>query len=212
VGTCVRPLLKVTRFHTTSPVTSRINLVDLAGSERVAGAATSAGATKLNRSTLTLGCIINQLGSSGSGDSGGGGGGGSDSLTPVQRKRGGAGGGGGGDKWTPAQGKRGGRGSELVGEGKSGDMGYSGQSPGAGGTDNTGAVGYRDSTLTWLLNENLGGNSRTFVLATLSPAEDNYAVGPGGLSLPHHTSHHNPACLELMPTCDVASIFCQPVT
>lgn len=35
-------------------------------------------------------------------------------------------------------------------------------------------VPYRDSTLTWLLKDNLGGNSRTVMVATISPAEDNY--------------------------------------
>ena len=35
-------------------------------------------------------------------------------------------------------------------------------------------IPYRDSTLTWLLKDNLGGNSRTVMVATVSPAEDNY--------------------------------------
>ncbi|XP_030756486.1 kinesin-like protein KIF13A isoform X3 [Sitophilus oryzae] len=35
-------------------------------------------------------------------------------------------------------------------------------------------VPYRDSVLTWLLKDNLGGNSRTVMVATLSPAADNY--------------------------------------
>merc|ERR1719206_318516 len=35
-------------------------------------------------------------------------------------------------------------------------------------------VPYRDSTLTWLLKDNLGGNSRTVMIATLSPSMDNY--------------------------------------
>jgi len=35
-------------------------------------------------------------------------------------------------------------------------------------------VPYRDSTLTWLLKDNLGGNSRTVMVATLSPSADNY--------------------------------------
>ena len=34
-------------------------------------------------------------------------------------------------------------------------------------------VPYRDSTLTWLLKENLGGNSKTVMVATVSPADDN---------------------------------------
>merc|ERR1719239_2115916 len=35
-------------------------------------------------------------------------------------------------------------------------------------------VPYRDSVLTWLLKDNLGGNSRTVMVATISPASDNY--------------------------------------
>jgi hypothetical protein len=34
-------------------------------------------------------------------------------------------------------------------------------------------VPYRDSTLTWLLKDSLGGNSKTLMVATLSPALDN---------------------------------------
>lgn len=35
-------------------------------------------------------------------------------------------------------------------------------------------IPYRDSVLTWLLKENLGGNSRTTMIATISPSSDNY--------------------------------------
>jgi hypothetical protein len=35
-------------------------------------------------------------------------------------------------------------------------------------------VPYRDSVLTWLLKDNLGGNSKTLMVATISPAENNY--------------------------------------
>ena len=35
-------------------------------------------------------------------------------------------------------------------------------------------VPYRDSTLTWLLKDSLGGNSKTIMIATVSPADDNY--------------------------------------
>ncbi|CAJ0564179.1 unnamed protein product, partial [Mesorhabditis spiculigera] len=35
-------------------------------------------------------------------------------------------------------------------------------------------IPYRDSVLTWLLKDNLGGNSRTVMIATVSPAGDNY--------------------------------------
>ncbi|KAL1139626.1 hypothetical protein AAG570_006606 [Ranatra chinensis] len=35
-------------------------------------------------------------------------------------------------------------------------------------------VPYRDSVLTWLLKDNLGGNSKTVMVAAISPASDNY--------------------------------------
>lgn len=35
-------------------------------------------------------------------------------------------------------------------------------------------IPYRDSALTWLLRENLGGNSRTAMVAAISPADINY--------------------------------------
>jgi len=35
-------------------------------------------------------------------------------------------------------------------------------------------IPFRDSTLTWLLKDNLGGNAKTVMVATLSPAADNY--------------------------------------
>uniref|UniRef100_A0A4W5JPE1 Kinesin motor domain-containing protein n=1 Tax=Hucho hucho TaxID=62062 RepID=A0A4W5JPE1_9TELE len=36
-------------------------------------------------------------------------------------------------------------------------------------------IPYRDSVLTWLLKDSLGGNSKTIMIATLSPAEGNYS-------------------------------------
>jgi kinesin family protein 1 len=35
-------------------------------------------------------------------------------------------------------------------------------------------VPYRDSVLTWLLKESLGGNSKTIMIAALSPADINF--------------------------------------
>ncbi|MGH0122398.1 UNVERIFIED_CONTAM: hypothetical protein FKN15_014829 [Acipenser sinensis] len=43
-------------------------------------------------------------------------------------------------------------------------------------------IPYRDSVLTWLLRENLGGNSRTAMVAALSPADINYDETLGTLS------------------------------
>lgn len=44
----------------------------------------------------------------------------------------------------------------------------------SGKTRNDKFVPYRDSVLTWLLKDNLGGNSKTVMVATISPAEDNF--------------------------------------
>ncbi|XP_065186816.1 kinesin-like protein KIF13B isoform X2 [Sycon ciliatum] len=44
----------------------------------------------------------------------------------------------------------------------------------AGGKRKTAFIPYRDSVLTWLLKDNLGGNSKTVMVATISPALDNY--------------------------------------
>ncbi|XP_043575066.1 kinesin-like protein KIF13A isoform X5 [Chiloscyllium plagiosum] len=43
-----------------------------------------------------------------------------------------------------------------------------------GGKGKNKFVPYRDSVLTWLLKDNLGGNSKTAMIATISPAGDNY--------------------------------------
>ncbi|XP_069678556.1 kinesin-like protein KIF13A isoform X3 [Periplaneta americana] len=44
----------------------------------------------------------------------------------------------------------------------------------SGGKNKDKFVPYRDSVLTWLLKDNLGGNSKTVMVATISPAADNY--------------------------------------
>ncbi|TTE07140.1 Kinesin-like protein KIF13B [Bagarius yarrelli] len=45
---------------------------------------------------------------------------------------------------------------------------------GGAGKNKSKFVPYRDSVLTWLLKDSLGGNSRTAMVATVSPAADNY--------------------------------------
>ncbi|XP_041715241.2 kinesin-like protein KIF16B [Coregonus clupeaformis] len=51
---------------------------------------------------------------------------------------------------------------------------------GGGGGSHTGKrkkqlfIPYRDSVLTWLLKDSLGGTSKTIMIATLSPADVNY--------------------------------------
>ena len=42
------------------------------------------------------------------------------------------------------------------------------------GKEADGFIPYRDSTLTWLLRDSLGGNSKTAMIATISPADLHY--------------------------------------
>jgi Kinesin motor domain len=57
----------------------------------------------------------------------------------------------------------------------------------AGGS--THHIPYRDSVLTWLLKESLGGNSRTAMLAALSPAPSNYEETLRCGALSAHATH-----------------------
>ena len=45
----------------------------------------------------------------------------------------------------------------------------------------SGRVPYRDSVLTWLLRESLGGNSKTTMIAMVSPSACNYNESMGTL-------------------------------
>jgi len=49
-------------------------------------------------------------------------------------------------------------------------------------------IPYRDSILTWLLKESFGGNSKTVMIATLSPALDNYDETMSTLRYGHTTA------------------------
>lgn len=42
------------------------------------------------------------------------------------------------------------------------------------GKKDTAFIPYRNSVLTWLLRESLGGNSKTIMVAAISPADINY--------------------------------------
>lgn len=50
-------------------------------------------------------------------------------------------------------------------------------------------IPYRDSVLTWLLKENLGGNSRTAMIAALSPADTSYEETLSTLRYADRTRH-----------------------
>lgn len=54
-------------------------------------------------------------------------------------------------------------------------------------------VPYRDSVLTWLLKDNLGGNSKTVMVATISPAEDNFEET---LSTLRYVNVFEPICIQ----------------
>lgn len=51
----------------------------------------------------------------------------------------------------------------------------SGTSSGVGPSRRQSYIPYRDSVLTWLLKDSLGGNSRTIMVATISPAHTSYS-------------------------------------
>ncbi|XP_039392897.1 stAR-related lipid transfer protein 9 isoform X1 [Mauremys reevesii] len=56
-----------------------------------------------------------------------------------------------------------------------GDNHVSSHSPGSvSGTRRQAYIPYRDSILTWLLKDSLGGNSKTIMIATISPASSSY--------------------------------------
>ncbi|KAJ3282964.1 kinesin-like protein Klp8 [Borealophlyctis nickersoniae] len=139
-----------------SNTVSRICLVDLAGSER----ADATGATgqrlkegaNINKSLTTLGKVISQLaeGSANGGSLGTG--------ANMSRRRSDA--------------------SDHPPSGSSKRSTWSGNGslsrPKKAADQNGVFVPYRDSTLTWLLKDCLGGNSKTVMIAAISPADVNY--------------------------------------
>ena len=69
---------------------------------------------------------------------------------------------------------------------------------------------YRESLLTWVLSESLGGNSKTMMLATVSPHISNvedtgntlrYAQHPPSLFLPSHLFTSSQICLQSQSDC-----------
>ena len=134
-----------------SDVVSKVQLVDLAGSERVEQSGASGvrlrEASQINKSLTTLGRVVQAL-----------------AQRSEEREKALGGGGGGG---AAAH-----RHSVLIG----GTMAMPSRKPRASIMSKTDDVfiPFRDSVLTWLLKESLGGNSKTIMLACVSPADSNW--------------------------------------
>jgi len=133
-----------------SDVVSKVQLVDLAGSERVEQSGASGlrlrEASQINKSLTTLGRVVQAL---------------AQRSEEREKSLGGGGGGGAGHRHSMSIG---------------GTMAAPLRRPRASvlsKTDET-FIPFRDSVLTWLLKESLGGNSRTIMLACVSPADSNW--------------------------------------
>jgi kinesin family member 1 len=166
-------------------VVSKINLIDLAGSENAISAGSTGDRLKegaaINKSLLTLGRVIKVLAENSIQKS---------HQKHVRRSTVGS---------TPIAGQRGGglestqleeistpssknerRGSLLgmnspsglaLKRGNSQILGDRIDTPGGGGAKKLALIPYRDSVLTYLLKDSLGGNSKTTMIATIRPGE-----------------------------------------
>ncbi len=65
-------------------------------------------------------------------------------------------------------------------------------------------IPYRDSTLTWLLKESLGGNSKTAMIATISPADLHYEESLSTLRSDLHTHPPTPSTCSRVCLCRYA--------
>ncbi|XP_077320691.1 stAR-related lipid transfer protein 9 [Lithobates pipiens] len=64
--------------------------------------------------------------------------------------------------------------NSIISDGDSGIQGSSPSGSSISGSKRQPFVPYRDSILTWLLKDSLGGNSKTIMIATVSPASNSY--------------------------------------
>ncbi|KAM5129346.1 stAR-related lipid transfer protein 9 [Mantella aurantiaca] len=64
--------------------------------------------------------------------------------------------------------------NSIISDGDSGIQGSSPSGSSISGSKRQPFVPYRDSILTWLLKDSLGGNSKTIMIATVSPANSSY--------------------------------------
>lgn len=160
----------------TREVVSKVNLVDLAGSERVEVSGVTGinfkEAININKSLSTLGLVISKLASASMKHKEPA----STKLVKSKPKNSTY------DRYSPTTTKS----ARLV-KHPSGQIArhspkYSPRTPNTPNQDKSVVetqsiaehVPFRDSVLTWILKESLGGNSKTFMLATISPSELNY--------------------------------------
>lgn len=162
----------------TREVVSKVNLVDLAGSERVEVSGVTGinfkEAININKSLSTLGLVISKLASSSLKKTSK-----PPSVHKVKNST--------YDRYSPTTTKVA-HTKPLLHKSQStrspSTRSPQVRSPSAKSSDSkntiietqsiTDHIPFRDSVLTWILKESLGGNSKTFMLATISPSEINY--------------------------------------
>ena len=150
----------------TREVVSRINLVDLAGSEKVQSSGVTGlnfkEAININKSLSSLGLVIGKLAMQSH----------EKSAKPKKKIK----------VTASTKPPRISTGKSVKPKSSSSSASSSASSsPGSAKTSIANHIPYRDSVLTWILKESLGGNSKTFMVATVSPSAINYDESLGTL-------------------------------